>query len=442
MVRGRNTDFEMAASEFQLADHRFTLLLFCTFIIFLNSSPATASCEPDLTDREVTFVPPPAGGMSCRIVRFNLSYHKISKVSTGNFTLYPNLKFLNLAHNRISTLEDGAFTLGTNSQLEDIDLRGNPLVVLRPGAFANLSLESLFLESCQLVAIGPDLFSKGLSIRRQLDLSGNRIRYVPKHTFDSLRQVRFIDLSRNKIEVLNSKTFAESRELSRLDLSSNDLTELPNDVISGLTNLKKIDVSNNMFHPRASFSLRLDFFNPSFSLYARNCSLETIPKILGPETGVIRMHIEGNPLNDICECSDVNLNLTGEFYLCNNGSLSEACFDEDVTTTIPTERDKGITMTTRPKLILRKDASTKAKPGSDPVEKVTTKAGGTGSRFIFQHLQDHAMSILPWAVIVVMLTILGIIFVYKKREGRRKKRNVVQDIPEATEIEMNVCDIE
>ncbi|TMW55184.1 hypothetical protein Poli38472_013946 [Pythium oligandrum] len=78
---------------------------------------------------------------------------------------------------------------------------------------------------------------------REMDLSGNQLRFLPVSTF-ALTQLTTLNVAQNHLDVL-SPEIAALTNLETLDVSHNRLQELPVDVLSALPKLSQLTVTGN-----------------------------------------------------------------------------------------------------------------------------------------------------------------------------------------------------
>ncbi|MEV6637631.1 leucine-rich repeat domain-containing protein [Actinoplanes sp. NPDC051470] len=148
------------------------------------------------------------------IRRLDLSGNRLREVPGEIFRL-PGLEGLNLAGNRLTALPPEA---GSGAALRHLDLSENRLTAL-PAELAGTGLVDLRLRDNALADAAP---LTGLRRLRLLDLSGNRLRALPR--LDTTELTR-LDLSGNALETLPS-WFGALRGLRVLDLSGNRLADV------------------------------------------------------------------------------------------------------------------------------------------------------------------------------------------------------------------------
>ncbi|KAL4716965.1 hypothetical protein ACJJTC_012776 [Scirpophaga incertulas] len=107
-----------------------------------------------------------------------------------------------------------------------------------------LSLEILDLSYNLIFWIGLHAFS-GLDKLVHLDLSNNRLRYIPSDLFWDTPKLTFLDLSFNIFETLKNEPILMHTSLQVLSLNNCRIKSLPDRLFTRLPNLKKLDLSEN-----------------------------------------------------------------------------------------------------------------------------------------------------------------------------------------------------
>ena len=209
----------------------------------------------------------------------DLSSNVLTSLGESNFASQKSLRVLIVSGNRISSLEDGAF-LGLES-LRTLSLSGNKIRSLPPKAFSSLKfLEKLDLSHNDLTPelIHPNVFdSRGISSHlRNLDLSHNRINFIPKKLFSRLKNLSSLNLGFNSIGksgflssndaaeeeclegILRNNSFVHLSSLTDLNLESNQLETLESHAFYGLQDsLENLDLSFNHLEAVPSIALSM-----------------------------------------------------------------------------------------------------------------------------------------------------------------------------------------
>ena len=107
-----------------------------------------------------------------------------------------------------------------------------------------LSLFVLQMTKCNVSDIEPDAFDTLVRLK-EINLSGNHLKYVPARLFANTKAIVKIDLSNNHLEILNEGLFQELLNLNILDLSGNRLSNFPANLPRVLTSL---NLENNFIN--------------------------------------------------------------------------------------------------------------------------------------------------------------------------------------------------
>ncbi|GAA6101275.1 leucine-rich repeat and transmembrane domain-containing protein 2 [Tachysurus ichikawai] len=180
------------------------------------------------------------------------------------------------------------------SNTTTFNLSRNDIMLIDPGAFANLSnLLQLDLSRNQLLTLHPFTFYP-LSSLEFLDLSSNFLEDLAVDLFSELSNLRELILRDNRLKNVNSKPFQRLAELQHLDLSLNSLVSVSLELLDGLQGLEWLSLAGN--------------------------KLRTIPRaVMEPLTVLNRLLLEGNRWN--CSCSLVPFRHWVEWMLYRGGHV-------------------------------------------------------------------------------------------------------------------------
>ncbi len=142
--------------------------------------------------------------------------------------------------------------------VRSIDLSYNKIQYLNSHVFGRFTnLEQLYLDHNLLedfYKYGYQDIFEGLNCLRSLDLSHNKISYLPENLFSCLNNLRKLYLSYNKLTELptysgffseNTSIFFGLNKLEKLTLSNNYLEKFPKNSFLGLKKLKSLYLNNN-----------------------------------------------------------------------------------------------------------------------------------------------------------------------------------------------------
>ncbi|XP_024081743.1 chaoptin isoform X2 [Cimex lectularius] len=218
----------------------------------------------------------PKGSFKARNHKFlheiDLSFNKITKISSKTFADLIELTEINLSDNRIVTIEHGSFV--NLEKLTHLWLRGNKIQYLNSELFQNLpALSVLDLAYNSLVDFNfACLDQVGMLSSLNVNVSHNSMNALKGNSTDSSISIyiKIVDFSHNNISsvdktyfmpVQHSLTklfmsdnaminatrdlFPEMLQLQLLDMSFNQMNEIEFDALRSLKQLQIIDLSHN-----------------------------------------------------------------------------------------------------------------------------------------------------------------------------------------------------
>ncbi|CAH1250587.1 leucine-rich repeat-containing protein 4C-like [Branchiostoma lanceolatum] len=171
-----------------------------------------------------------------------LYYNRLEKVPSTAFAYLPNLRELWLRGNPIKRINSWAFVhVPTLTYLDIGELKD--LEFISDNAF-------LGLTKLRYLNMGVTNLKKMPGIRHltnleELDLSGNPIAVIEADHFQSLRNLRKLWLTYMQINTVEMNALDELVSLYELNLSYNNLTMLPYNLFSPLPNLQKVFLHHN-----------------------------------------------------------------------------------------------------------------------------------------------------------------------------------------------------
>ncbi|CAH2050677.1 unnamed protein product, partial [Iphiclides podalirius] len=146
------------------------------------------------------------------------------------------------------------------------------------------SIEVLNLSYNLIFWIGLHAFS-GLDSLIYLDLSSNRLRFIPPDLFWDTPQLDTLDLSGNVFESLKNEPFLMHAKLQILNLNNCRIKSLPDRLFTRLPNLRKLDLSENYM-----ITVSLEALRPLRKLQRielRNEYLQCNPGFMAVETWIV-----------------------------------------------------------------------------------------------------------------------------------------------------------
>ncbi|KAK2147104.1 hypothetical protein LSH36_570g07020 [Paralvinella palmiformis] len=278
----------------------------------------------------------------------DLSYNNI--VSSPDLVfhgrIFPKLQTLALSYNRLNRLSDGLFR-GLD-KLRFLDLAGNPIGVVEPEVFSDLSqLTTLHVNSTDVLHYLPDGMFEGCKKLKILDLADGDISEVDPRAFENLKKLEYLNLRNNYLGAtasFSNATFGAS-DLWKLDLGYNRLTTLPG-FISRLSGLQELFLDNNYLQDDSVLGLAnntvLQILDLSYNSITRvdQAFVKRHPRLS-------KVTMEGNPF--ICDCSlhrigdsFLRANVTVVNYQSHNCAIPQSARGETIFTYKPSRWNCGL----------------------------------------------------------------------------------------------------
>ncbi|KAJ8373240.1 hypothetical protein AAFF_G00267320 [Aldrovandia affinis] len=152
--------------------------------------------------------------------------NRIRRLAPGAFSGLENVTNLSLSNNRIVEVESHSF--GALRSLRSLDLSGNQLALIHPEALAvpgsplrELNLSRALYNRSAAADLATALRWGALSGLQALDLSANRLLFLPAAMFAPLPALRRLTLANNSLLALPNGSFLGLEALEDLDLSLN-----------------------------------------------------------------------------------------------------------------------------------------------------------------------------------------------------------------------------
>ncbi|KAK9505178.1 hypothetical protein O3M35_009288 [Rhynocoris fuscipes] len=194
-----------------------------------------------------------------KLETISLAGNKEMRVFREMFGTFPHLYYFDLSDCGLIEVMDESFNNMHN--LAKLNLSNNYLQHIRPHLFEPLThLTVLDLSNNRLHFVNDKLFSGNKKLMR-LSLAGNAFRHVPAALFEKTPDLEWLDLSNCRLITLwniteafdmrNNKIF---RNLHYLNVSGNKLVKLHRHSFISMENLEKLDISNNPIQCTNDFS--------------------------------------------------------------------------------------------------------------------------------------------------------------------------------------------
>ena len=237
----------------------------------------------DLTDLNITIISPPS--VKCLVEKLpeldetkylvNCANRNITDEQAIQMKYSNASSIINLSQNLLTEFPD--LNSSNIQKLEDLDLSYNKITFdhleikwrIRP---LLQSLNRLDVSHNNIGNISVSLFkplkdTENVSLT-ELDLSFNKLTFLPEFLFDSLENLESLDLSYNAdLGELRSDTasaLSSLKNLRTLRLRGCGLSIIPASLMSNLVNLRSLDLSDNSFHrvdPSLQYAVSLEQLN-------------------------------------------------------------------------------------------------------------------------------------------------------------------------------------
>ncbi|XP_073345287.1 uncharacterized protein [Pagrus major] len=126
-----------------------------------------------------------------------------------------------------------------------MDLTGNKLTEVRTRSFMGLwTLKILLMSNNSIQNLQPQSLSS-LQFLERLDLSFNRLRWLPEDFSQGLSSLQELRLDHNLLQHLDSASLADVENLRKLDLSYNRIRTMDVRALGGLSRLRILNLEGN-----------------------------------------------------------------------------------------------------------------------------------------------------------------------------------------------------
>ncbi|XP_063076883.1 leucine-rich repeat-containing protein 4B-like [Engraulis encrasicolus] len=168
--------------------------------------------------------------------------NRLTVVPSGAFEYLSKLRELWLRNNPIETINSNAFARVPSLRRLDLgELR--KLVYISDMAFDGLeNLRFLNLGMCELKDV-PKLTA--LVRLEELELSGNQLGVLRPGSFQGLSALRKLWLMHSRVSIIERNAFDDLKNLEELNLSHNSLHSLPHDLFTPLQRLVRVHLNHN-----------------------------------------------------------------------------------------------------------------------------------------------------------------------------------------------------
>ncbi|NXG44249.1 TPBG protein, partial [Psilopogon haemacephalus] len=221
------------------------------------SCPAPCECSEaaktvKCVNRNLTAVPP---DLPPYVRNLFITGNRLARLPPAAFAArrLPDLSALNLSGNHLRAVEPGA--LAALPALRQLDLSGNPLVSLSPQAFGEdgspleeLALRGALRDRGVLLSVATMLQAGTLRNLSLLELADNGLLLLPAAALPTLLALRRLDLGSSSLVGLQNLSFQGPGQLQSLNLSDSSLGALRNGSLAasrGLPALRRLGLARN-----------------------------------------------------------------------------------------------------------------------------------------------------------------------------------------------------
>ena len=170
----------------------------------------------------------------------------IQILRSRTFKDLPKLQYLYLKGNALQGIQESAFQ-NLNALIE-LDLSDNKLAFVPNAIDVELGcLKTLILTRNSIgIELNPQYF-QGYNKLETLNLNGNNIRLLNPSTFMYLPNLKTLLMSGNQIKTIKQGAFARLKKLQLLDMQQNSIVHFPIDMFDTLPALEDLELSNNNY---------------------------------------------------------------------------------------------------------------------------------------------------------------------------------------------------
>ncbi|KAF7204029.1 reticulon-4 receptor-like 2 [Nothobranchius furzeri] len=179
-----------------------------------------------------------------------------------------------------------------------LDLSGNKVKDIRFTSFVGLwSLKILCMSNNSIHAVHPQSLSS-LQFLERLDLSFNRLRWLPDDFTKSLSSLQELRLDHNLLQHIDSSSLSDSDNLKKLDLSHNQIQTLDVRAFNSLSRLRLLNLDGNKLNVLREGLLSRQQSLEVLLLNHNNIS-EIQTEALAPLRSLTILGLQGNQLEHI-----------------------------------------------------------------------------------------------------------------------------------------------
>lgn len=203
----------------------------------------------DLRYCDLTTIPSDLFANSRILQTFDVGYNRLFSLPPSSEFIHsaPYLNTLNLEGNQIEILTPDQFS---GMHLSYLNLAKNRIRELQYGIFNHLDVIELDLSENVLNgnSIHTQVFAPIALQLVRLNLAGNSLGMLPPGSLDHLYRLQILNLSMCALTQLNTDEFGRLQNLMILDLSNNRISYIPQPVLDSFNRLSQVNIEQNAWH--------------------------------------------------------------------------------------------------------------------------------------------------------------------------------------------------
>ena len=139
----------------------------------------------------------------------DLSNNRIENIEDSFSKIRLKLDKLNLQENNIRVISKNSFQ--NFKWINSTSLRNNPIATIEDHAFLDVGVKELDFHNCHIGNLNPGAFRGLERILESLDLSSNRLSFLPTNVFEDFDMIRKLSVSNNMLALSPNISFSSFR---------------------------------------------------------------------------------------------------------------------------------------------------------------------------------------------------------------------------------------
>ena len=204
----------------------------------------------------------------------NLKNCALEEVTVKSFWKYVSLKKIT-----IDDCTGNVFLMEPNfvNKMIYINITGTDIKVIKYSILGSLSsVKSLYLNSNKIMFVGKQSFLSMKDVET-IELADNAIESLQDETFKRNTKLKSLNLSGNKIKIITYELLVNNIELKDIQMQDNSINYIEKDFFTIFTNINTMDFSNNMCINQFIKMTGRTFY---LEIYFKNCYINYEYKLL------------------------------------------------------------------------------------------------------------------------------------------------------------------